>query len=69
MAHAGTHHAALEAPVLSVLEHERSMALSKREWKFRIAGYGYGIREIGGRQVLTSLARGTALGFVPAGLA
>lgn len=65
MAHHIVNIAQVEAPVLSILERERSMALSPREWKHRLAAYGYSIREVGGRQVVTSLVNGTDLGILP----
>lgn len=57
--------APVEAPVLSLLERERSMALSRREWKFRVAGYGYSVRDVGGRQMVSSLVSGSDLGVLP----
>jgi hypothetical protein len=33
------------AQVLDLVSRERSKALSRREWKHRLEGYGYGIRE------------------------
>lgn len=68
MAHAGILRGTIEAPVLNVLQRERAMALSKREWKFRLAGYGYAIKEVGDSQILTSLIGGAELGVVPAEL-
>ena len=65
MAHHIVNIAQVEAPVLSLLERERSMALSPREWKHRVAGYGYSIREVGGRQMVTSLVSGANLGILP----
>ena len=35
----------VEAQVLDLVSRERSRALSRREWKHRLAGYGYSIRE------------------------
>jgi hypothetical protein len=35
----------IAAQVLDLVTRERSKALSRREWKHRLAGYGYGIRE------------------------
>jgi hypothetical protein len=55
--------------LLALLEAERGKALSAREWKFRLAGYGYGIREEGDMRIVMSLSRGTDLGVLPAGLA
>ncbi|WP_204112379.1 hypothetical protein [Shimia biformata] len=69
MAQAGILRGAIDAPVLSVLQRERAMALSKREWKFRLAGYGYAIKEVGESQILTSLIGGGELGILPADLA
>ena len=68
MVHAEFASAMLDAPVLELLMRERGMALSKREWQFRLAGYGYAIREDGGAQVVTSLAHGTDLGVLPVGM-
>ena len=34
---------------------ERTKALSKREWKHRLAGYGYSIRETNAGDVLETL--------------
>ena len=65
MAHHIVHIAPVEAPVLNILEHERAMALSPREWKHRLAGYGYAIRNVGGRQMLRSLVSGADLGVLP----
>ena len=34
-----------EAQILDFVMSERSKALSRREWKHRLAGFGYSIRE------------------------
>ena len=60
--------ATLDRTVLDILRSERSKALSTREWKFRIAAYGYGIKEVGEDQIVTRLPKGTELGIVPANL-
>ena len=44
--------------VLDILTRERAMALSEREWKHRLIGYGYRIRETDHGQVVTSAAPG-----------
>jgi len=44
--------------VLDILARERAMALSEREWKHRLAGYGYRIRETEAGRVVTSAALG-----------
>ncbi|MFC4668031.1 hypothetical protein ACFO5X_05645 [Seohaeicola nanhaiensis] len=55
----------VEAPLLKLLAEERQKALSAREWKFRLAGYGYGIKEDGPRRVVTQLTNGMELGVLP----
>ena len=55
----------LTAPVIDILARERRNSLTPREWRFRLAGHGYAIKDIGGRQVVTSLIRGTELGDLP----
>lgn len=37
---------------------ERRMALTEREWKHRLAGYGYSLRASSAGPVLTSLVQG-----------
>lgn len=55
----------VEAPVLDLLMRERAMAVSAREWKFRLAGYGYAIKDVAGAQVVTKLPQNTELGVIP----
>lgn len=59
----------LEASTLDFLADERRKSLSKREWHFRMKGYGFGIREQGDRQVVTKLPQGTMLGILPTNFA
>ncbi|HBS51036.1 MAG TPA: hypothetical protein DEA05_13585 [Rhodobacteraceae bacterium] len=56
----------IEPPVLDILKRERAKALSPREWKFRLAGYGFAIKDVRGQQVVTKLPQGTELGVLPA---
>ncbi len=56
----------IDRPVLDLLKRERAKALSQREWKFRLAGYGYAIKDVEGAQVVTRLPQGTELGVLPA---
>jgi len=56
----------IDASVLDILTHERSKALSIREWKFRLAGYGYAINDVKGAQVVTTVPHGIELGVMPA---
>lgn len=58
--------AALDSPVLDLIQRERAQALSAREWKFRLAGYGYAITDVQGAQVVTTLPQGVELGVLPA---
>lgn len=37
---------------------ERGMAVSEREWKHRLRGYGYAIRDTDEGRVVTSLVKG-----------
>ena len=65
MAHGKFGDSILDAPLLELLRSERKKALSPREWKFRLAGFGYGIKEDGERQIVTRLPHGTELGILP----
>lgn len=56
----------IEAPILDLLKRERAKALSPREWRFRLAGYGYAIKDVAGAQVVTRLPQGVELGVLPA---
>ncbi len=56
----------IDSQVLDLLKSERAKALSPREWKFRLAGYGYAIKDVMGRQVVTTLPHGVELGVLPA---
>jgi hypothetical protein len=56
----------LEASTLDFLAEERRKSLSMREWVFRMKGYGYGVREVGHRMVITKLPQGQTLGALPA---
>lgn len=55
----------LDAGVLALIRDEREKALSAREWKFRLRGYGYAVTDCEGRQMLTKLRTGDALGLLP----
>ena len=65
MAHADIGGKMIDASVLDLLTRERSKALSVREWKFRLAGYGYAINDVKGAQVVTTLPHGVELGVLP----
>ncbi|MGX9356257.1 hypothetical protein ACS3SW_14165 [Roseobacteraceae bacterium S113] len=59
---------ALAANALKLARDERHRALSPREWKHRMAGYGYGIKETAGGAFLTDLIAGRDLCALPAEL-
>lgn len=65
MAHVETATPMIDPAVFDVLARERAISLSTREWKFRIAGYGFGIHEENGKRVVTKLASGASLGCMP----
>ncbi|SHK21774.1 hypothetical protein SAMN05444000_12252 [Shimia gijangensis] len=65
MVHADIGGAIIDAPVLDIIERERAHALSTREWKFRLAGYGYAIKDVLGEQIVTKLPQGIELGVLP----
>ena len=60
--------ALIEEPILDLLKRERALALSSREFKFRLVGYGYAIKDVQGAQVVTKLPQGTELGVLPASI-
>ncbi|MEM9549591.1 MAG: hypothetical protein AAGA05_00365 [Pseudomonadota bacterium] len=59
----------IEPRVLSLVSDERRKALSLREWKFRLAGYGYTVEDRNGVQVLKTISNGAVLGVLPGELA
>ena len=62
------HNLKLDPTTLELITEERSKALSAREWKFRLKGYGLDIRQVGDRQVVAKLPHGNVLGVIPAQL-
>lgn len=55
--------------ILEIVEREHRYALSDREWKHRLRGYGYSIKESDEGRFLTSLLRGEQVCALPAHLA
>jgi hypothetical protein len=55
----------VDTEILDLIQRERKNALSLREWKFRLAGYGYAIKDVMGRQIVTTLPHGVELGELP----
>jgi hypothetical protein len=55
--------------VMQIVARERAVALSEREWKHRLAGYGYSIRDTDdGKRVLETLPHRVELCELPAEL-
>lgn len=51
---------------MQLVTRERAAALSQREWKHRLAGYGYSIRATeSGKHVLETLPRGIPVCELP----
>ena len=55
----------MAAQVLDLVLNERRKALSPREWKHRLAGYGYSLTQAEGTVMVTSLRTGAAVCTVP----
>lgn len=58
----------LDATVLALLKSERAKALSLREWKHRLAGYGLAIKHTEHGDVVTALPHGREICALPASL-
>lgn len=57
--------AEMTAQVLTLASEERAKSLSLREWKHRLAGYGYTVRDTEHGQVFASLRHDTDICAVP----
>lgn len=55
----------IAAQVLDLVLRERQVALSRREWKHRLAGYGYGVRESESGDVVETLRDGAQVCVLP----
>ncbi|MEX0305686.1 MAG: hypothetical protein AB3N24_24975 [Leisingera sp.] len=55
----------VDANTLELVRSERDKALSPREWKFRLRGYGYAVKTVEGAPVLTRLTTGDEVGTLP----
>ena len=53
------------AKIVDLVLREREMALSSREWKHRLAGYGYAIKDTDYGQVVESLSKRTEIAVLP----
>ncbi len=54
-----------KAKIRDLVQRERMMAISDREWEHRLRGYGYAIRETEEGRIVTSLLRGARLCSLP----
>ncbi len=54
--------------VIALLKSERAKALSHREWKHRLAGYGYAIAHTDHGDMVTALPHGREICALPAQL-
>lgn len=54
--------------VIELVTRERDLALSAREWKHRLAGYGYCVRDTDHGQVLETLPHHVEIGVLPMAL-
>jgi hypothetical protein len=53
------------AKVIDLVLREREMALSSREWKHRLAGYGYAIKDTDHGQVVETLPHHVEVAVLP----
>ncbi len=59
----------ITAQVIDFVMREREIALSPREWKHRLAGYGYAIKDTDHGQVVETLPHHVEVGILPAEVA
>ncbi|MEO0402797.1 MAG: hypothetical protein AAF214_10515, partial [Pseudomonadota bacterium] len=57
-----------KAQVVELVAHERAKSLSSREWKHRLAGFGYSIRDTELGQVIETLPHRVVVCDLPAEL-
>ena len=55
----------ITAQVISLVLRERESSLSSREWKHRLAGYGYAIKDTEHGQVVETLPHRVEVGVLP----
>ena len=55
----------MTAQICDIVLREKSMSLSEREWKFRLRGYGYGIKDTDHGRIVTSLLKGDDICTLP----
>jgi hypothetical protein len=57
----------ITAQVIELVMRERAIALSAREWKHRLAGYGYAIKDTDAGQIVETLPHHVEIGMLPEG--
>lgn len=55
----------ITAKVIDLVLHERNLALSAREWKHRLAGYGYAIKDTDHGQIVETLPHHVEVAVLP----
>ncbi|WP_425040429.1 hypothetical protein [Primorskyibacter sp. S187A] len=68
MSFAQRHSNSFAAQAIKLAVEERRRALSTREWRHRLAGYGYGVKETAHGAYLTDLIGGSDVAILPADL-
>ncbi len=56
----------IAAQVVDLVLRERDVALSQREWKHRLAGYGYAIKDTDKGQIVETLPHHVEVAVLPA---
>lgn len=56
----------ITAQVANLVLQERRKSLSPREWKHRLAGYGYSLRDTAHGHIVTTLPHGIEVCTIPA---
>ncbi len=51
--------------IMALVAAEREKALSEREWKHRLVGYGYSIKDTSEGKVVTTWPMGAEIGLLP----
>ena len=55
----------ITAKVIDLVLRERESSLSAREWKHRVAGYGYAIKDTDHGQIVETLPHHVEVGILP----
>lgn len=55
----------ITAKVVELVLRERDVALSQREWKHRLAGYGYAIKDTDKGQIVETLPHHVQIAVLP----